>query len=55
MTGRERHRENQPTESDAKYWKRTVSEHESFFIEAWMLNSLPNQQGHISVFETSRL
>ena len=24
-TGRQRHRENQPTESDAKYWKRTVT------------------------------
>ena len=27
----------------------------SFFIEAWMLNSLPNQQGDFSLFETSRL
>ena len=29
----------------------------SFFIEAWMLNSLPNQQGlfHFSLFETWRL
>ena len=24
-TGRQRHRENQPTESDAEYWKRTVT------------------------------
>ena len=24
-TGRQRHRENQPTELDAKYWKRTVT------------------------------
>ena len=24
-TGRQRHRENQPTESDAKYWKRTIT------------------------------
>ena len=27
----------------------------SFFIEAWILNSLPNQQGDFSLFETSRL